>query len=99
MITLNITRAGDPEGVYLKLPSSASEIDETFALLDAISPDISTTAITEVLSNIYNLGDYIKNTSIEHRTELDKINCLAEKIRLWGTESCWKFEGMLDAMI
>lgn len=97
MITLNITRAGDPEGVYLKLPSSASEIDETFALLDAISPDVSTTAITEVLSNIYNLGDYIKNTSIEHRTELDKINCLAEKIRLWDTESCWKFEGMLDA--
>lgn len=97
MITLNITRAADPEGVYLKLPASSSEINEAFALLDTISTDRSTTAITEVLSNIYNLGDYIKNTSVENRSELDKINCLAEKIRLWDTENSWKFEGMLDA--
>ena len=96
MITLNLTRGNDPEGVYLKLPASENEICECFRLLD----DISTTAptnITEVSSNVYNLSSYLKNVNIDKSGELDKIIVLAQKLQTMDRESCLKFEGVLDA--
>jgi hypothetical protein len=97
MITLNLTRADDLEGVYLKLPSSPAEIGEAFAELDAISTDTSTTRITEVISNVYNLSGYIKNTDVEAPGALDKLSDLARKLQTMDRDSCLKFEGILDA--
>lgn len=96
MITLNLTRGNDPEGVYLKPPASKAEISECFRLLD----DISTTAptkITEAVSNVYNLSGYLKNVNIDKPGELDKIIVLAQKLQTMNRESCLKFEGVLDA--
>lgn len=97
MITLHLTRSDDYEGVYLKLPTTPAEISEVFAELDAISTDASTTRITEVLSNVYNLGGYIKNTTVEVPEELDKISDLACKLQTMDRDTCLKFEGVLDA--
>jgi hypothetical protein len=95
MITLNLTRADDPEGVYLKLPASDDEIYECFRLLD----DISTTAPTKIVetsSNVYNLSGYLKNVSVDKPGELDKITALSRKLQTMDRESCLKFEGVLD---
>lgn len=97
MITLLLTRAGEDEGVYLKLPSSPAEIGEAFAELDAISTDTSTTKITEVLSNVYNLSGYIKNTDVEAPGAVDKLGELARKLQTMSRDDCLKFEGVLDA--
>lgn len=96
MITLNLTRADDPEGVYLKLPASENEIYECFRLLDDISTT-SPTKIAEVTSNVYNLSGYFKNMNIDKPGELDKIIALAQKFQTMDRESCLKFEGILDA--
>ena len=97
MITLLLTRAGEDEGVYLKLPSSPAEIGEAFAELDAISTDASTTKITEVLSNVYNLNGYIKSTNVEAPGSLGKLSELARKLQTMSRDDCLKFEGVLDA--
>lgn len=96
MITLHLTRADD-EGVYLKLPSSPAEIGEAFAELDAISTDTSATKITEAISNIYNLSGYLKNVDIEKPGELDKLSALARRMQTMDRDSCYLFEGVLDA--
>ena len=36
MITVLLTRGGDRDGIYLKLPATKSEIDAAFSELDAI---------------------------------------------------------------
>lgn len=97
MITLHLTRAADNEGVYLKLPSSPAEIGEAFVELDAISTDISSTKITEAISNVYNLSGYLKNVDIEKSGELDKLSALARKMQTMDRNSCYLFEGVLDA--
>ncbi len=97
MITLHLTRAADNEGVYLKLPSSSAEIGEAFAELDAISTDTSSTKITEVISNVYNLSGYLKNVDVEKSGELDKLSALAQKMQTMDRDSCYLFEGVLDA--
>ena len=88
MITLHLTRAADNEGVYLKLPSSPAEIGEAFAELDAISTDTSSTKITEVISNVYNLSGYLKNVDVEKSGELDKLSALAQKMQTMDRDSC-----------
>jgi hypothetical protein len=97
MITLHLTRANDDEGVYLKLPSSPAEIREAFSELDAISTDTSTTKITEAISNVYNLGNYLKRVNVEKPDELEKITALAVKLQTMDRDTCLKFEGVLDA--
>lgn len=97
MITLHLTRTGEDEGVYLKLPSSPAEIGEAFAELDALSTDTSTTRITEVIGNVYNLSGYLKNTNIEVPGALEKISELGRKLQTMDRNDCLKFEGVLDA--
>ena len=97
MITLHLTRAGDTEDVYLRLPSSPAEIVVAFAELDAISTDTSTTEIIEAVSTVYNLSGYIKNTDVEKPGELEKLNKLARTLQSMDRDSSMKFEGVLDA--
>jgi hypothetical protein len=97
MITLNLTRADDVEGIYLKLPASPVEIAKAFAELDAINTDISSTKITEAISNVYNLSGYLKNVDVEKSGELDKLSALARKMQTMDRDSCYLFEGVLDA--
>ena len=39
MITLNLTRGKDLEGIYIRLPAPQEKIEEAMARLDAISED------------------------------------------------------------
>ena len=97
MITLHLTRDTEADGVYLKLPSTPAEIGESFAELDAISTVDGPVRIPEAISNVYNLGSYLKNIDVTQPGELEKISTLARKMQTMDRESCFKFEGVLDA--
>lgn len=60
MLMLHLTRADSEEVAYLQLPASPAEIGETWAGLDDISDDIASTCIVEAISNVRNIGRYIK---------------------------------------
>lgn len=96
MITLNLTRGKDLEGIYIRLPASQEKIEEAMARLDAISEDTATTRILNVSSSVKNLGDYIQ-ADLSQPDGLQKVAALAEKLQPLDLESCLKFEGMLDA--
>ena len=97
MITILMTR-GDDEGVYLKFPASAEEINEAFAELDNISSgSTAQIRIIETLSNVYNLHGYIRNMDIEQPEALDKLGELAQKLQTMSRDDCLKYEGVLDA--
>lgn len=97
MITLNLTRGKDLEGIYIRLPAPQEKIEEAIARLDVISEDTATTRILNVSSSVKNLGDYIQNTDLSQPGSLQKVAALAEKLQPLDLESCLKFEGMLDA--
>ena len=97
MITLNLTRGKDLEGIYIRLRAPQEKIEEAMARLDAISEDTATTRILNVFSSVKNLGDYIQNTDLSQPDGMQKIAALAEKLQPLDLESCLKFEGMLDA--
>lgn len=97
MITLHLTRKDDFEGVYLNLPATQDEIGLALSELDEISTDTSTTEIMDVVSNVYNLNDYLKNVDIMKPIELDKLNTLARKMQTMDRDSCYLFEGVLNA--
>ena len=40
MITLNLTRGKDLEGIYIRLPAPQEKIEEAIARLDVISEDM-----------------------------------------------------------
>ena len=97
MITILMTR-GDDEGVYLKFPASAEEINEAFAELDNISSgSTAQIRIIETLSNVYNLHGYIRNMDIEQPEALDKLGELARSLQTMSRDDCLKLEGVLDA--
>lgn len=97
MITLNLTRGKDLEGIYIRLLAPQEKIEEAIARLDVISEDTATTRILNVSSSVKNLGDYIQNTDLSQPDGLQKVAALAEKLQPLDLESCLKFEGMLDA--
>lgn len=97
MITLNLSRADNAEGVYLNLPAPPAKISYAFSELDKISSDTSTTKIVDVVSNVYNLNDYLKSADVEQPGILDKIGELARILQTMDRDSCLKFEGVLDA--
>ncbi|WP_195377255.1 antirestriction protein ArdA [Anaerotruncus rubiinfantis] len=97
MITLNLSRADNAEGIYLNLPAPPAKINYAFSELDKISSDTSTTKIVDVVSNVYNLNDYLKSADVEQPGILDKIGELARILQTMDRDSCLKFEGVLDA--
>ena len=52
MITLNLTRGKDLEGIYIRLPAPQEKIEEAIARLDVISEDTATTRILNVSSRV-----------------------------------------------
>lgn len=97
MITLHLTRADDYEGVYLPLPTSPAEIGEAWAALDNISDDVASTRIVGAVSNVWGIGQYLKNTDVNDSGQFEKLNRIAEITGGLGRDECRTFEGALNA--
>ena len=97
MITLHITRADDYEGVYLPLPASPAELGEAWAELDTISGDVASTRIAGAISDVWGIGQYLKNTGVTAHGHFEKLNRIAEIVGGLNKEQCRIFEGALNA--
>ena len=97
MLKLHLTRADDYEGVYLQLPATSAEFEEVCSWLDEISTDITSTRIKGAISDVWNIGTYLKNTDINTPGQLDKLNRITEIIGMMDRDECHTFEGALDA--
>ena len=97
MITLHITRADDYEGVYLPLPTTPAEIGEAWVELDTISGDVASTRIVGAVSDVWGIGQYLKNADVTAHGQFEKLNRIAEIVGGINKEQCRIFEGALDA--
>lgn len=96
MITLHLTRADDYEGVYLPLPTSPAEIGEAWAALDNISDDVASTRIVGAVSNVWGIGQYLKNADVNGSEQFKKLNRIAELTANLDHDQCRIFEGALN---
>lgn len=97
MITLHITRADDYEGVYLPLPTSPAEIGEAWAELGTISDDVASTRIVGAISDVWGIGQYLKNADVNGPGQFEKLNRIAEIIGGLDRDGCRIFEGALNS--
>lgn len=97
MITIHLTRSDDYEGVYLPLPTSPAEIGEAWAELDTISDDVASTRIVGAISDVWGIGQYLKNADVNGPGQFEKLNRIAEIIGGLDRDGCRIFEGALNA--
>ncbi|ACL20447.1 hypothetical protein Dhaf_2419 [Desulfitobacterium hafniense DCB-2] len=97
MITLHLTRADDYAGVYLPLPATPAEIGEAWAELDHISGDVASTRIVGAISNVWGIGQYLKNADVNTSGQFEKLNRIAELTGSLDRHQCHIFEGALNA--
>lgn len=97
MITLHVKRTDDYEGVYLPLPASPAELGEAWAELDTISGDVASTRIVGAISDVWGIGQYLKNVDVNGPGQFEKLNRIAEIIGSLDRDGCRIFEGALNA--
>lgn len=97
MLKLHLTRAADYEGVYLQLPATPAEIGEVWSWLDEISSDVSSTRIVSAISDVWNIGWYLKKANVNDPEQIKKLNHIAEITDTLDHDECRLFEGALDA--
>jgi len=97
MLMLHLTRADSDEGVYLQLPASPAEIGETWGWLDGISDDVASTRIVEAISNVRNIGGYLKNVDVNDSEQIKKLNRIGEITDTLDRDECRLLEGALNA--
>lgn len=97
MLKLHLTRAADYEGVYLQLPATPAEIGEVWSWLDEISSDVSSTRIVGAISDVWNIGRYLKKANVNDPEQIKKLNHIAEITDTLDHDECRLFEGALDA--
>jgi hypothetical protein len=97
MLKLHLTRADDYVGVYLQLPATPAEIGEVWSWLDETSTDVSSTRIVGAISEVGNIGRYLKNADVNAPGQMQKLNRLAEITDTLDRDRCRLFEGALDA--
>jgi len=97
MLKLHLTRVDDYEGVYLQLPATPAEIGEVWSWLDEISTDVASTRIVGAISEVGNIGRYLKNTDVNAPGQMKKLNRIAEITDTLDRDGYRLFEGALDA--
>lgn len=97
MFKLRLIRANYYNGIYLQLLATPAEIGEVWGMLDSISDDIASTRIVGVISNVWNIGQYIKMADVNDSKQFTKLNKIAKIADNLGYEQSWLYEGALAA--
>lgn len=97
MITISLAYAGVDEGFRLRFPSSSTENSRTLLEVLYQNPRVDKIEISEVSSNVYNLGGYLKKVDIWNPDNQEKLETLGRTLQTMDRDSCLKFEGVLDA--
>lgn len=102
MLKIHLTRADNYEGVYLQLPATPAEIGEAWAGLDNISDEISSTRIVGAISEVGNIGRYLKSADVNDPEQMKKLNCIAEIVNTLDSDECrllWTPNPLTDWMM
>lgn len=97
MITLKLAREGNYETVALRLPATADEASEAFAVLNAVSRYAGQVQITGVDSGVPSLAKHLKGTDLTDPCAFEKLNRLAEQIDGMDKQQRDIFSGALEA--
>lgn len=97
MLMLHLTRADSDEGIYLELPAPPAGIGEILSWLDDISTDVTATHIVGAISDVRNIGQYVKNADVNDSDQMKKLNRIGEITETLDLDECRLLEGALDA--
>ena len=97
MLKLQLTRDGAYDDEYLELPATLADVGEVMSQLDETSSNVASTRIYGTISDVWNIGRYLKRANVNDPDQLKKLNRIAEIVNTLGREQCLVFEGALDA--
>lgn len=78
MLKLQLTRDGAYDDEYLELPATPAEVGEVMSRLDETSTDVASTRICGTISDIWNIGNYLKRADVNDPAQLSQV--------LWATK-------------
>jgi len=97
MLKLQITRDGAYDDEYLELPATPADVGEVTARLDETSTDVDSTRIYGTISDVWNIGQYLKRADVNDPAQLKKLNRIAEQTRGLSRDEYLVFQGALDS--
>ena len=97
MLKLQLTRADSYDDEYLQLPATPAEVGEVLSWLDETSTDVASTRIVGAISDVWNIGRYLKRADVNDPGQIKKLNRIAEITATLDRDGCRLFEGALDA--
>lgn len=97
MLKLQLTRDGAHDDEYLELPATPAEVGEVMSWLDETSNDVVSTRIYGAISDVWNIGNYLKRTDVNDPVQLKKLNRIAELTQGLNRDECLIFQGGLDS--
>ncbi len=72
MLKLQLTRDGAYDDEYLELPATPADVGEVMSQLDETSSDVASTRIYGTISNVWNIGRYLKRADVNDPDQLKK---------------------------
>jgi len=96
MLKLQLTRNGAYDDEYLELPATPAEVGELMSRLDETSNDVASTRIFGTISDVWNIGQYLKRADVNDPVQLKKLNRIGELIKGLSRDECLVFQGALD---
>lgn len=98
MLKLQLTRSDSYDDEYLELPATPADVSEVLSWLDETGSDVASTRIVGAISDVWNIGRYLKTADVCNPEQIKKLNQIAEIVNsLENREQCLIFEGALDA--
>mgnify|MGYP000848147605 FL=1 len=97
MLKLQLTHDGAYDDEYLELPATPAEVGEVMSRLDETSTDVASTRIYGTISDIWNIGNYLKRADVNDATQLKKLNRIGELTCGLSRDECLLFQGGLDS--
>ena len=97
MLKLQITRDGTYDDEYLELPATPADVGEVWCRLDETSTDVASTRICGTISDIWNIGNYLKRADVNDPIQLKKLNRIGELTLGLSRDECLLFQGGLDS--
>lgn len=97
MLKLELIRGDNYDEEYLELPATPADVGEVMARLDETCKDAASTRIYGAISDVWNIGQYLKHADVNDPVQLKKLNRIAELTRGLGRDENLIFQGGLDS--
>lgn len=97
MLKVQLTRDGAYDDEYLQLPATPAEVAEVMSWLDETSTDVDSIRIVGSISDVWNIGQYLKRADVNDPAQLKKLNRIGGLTQGLSRDECLLFQGALDS--